>query len=150
MSSKEFEDVLIENLGVTRDQAAAVWERVIESVQRALLAGRSVSLVHVATLAPYEKAATRYRDPASGKMVKVPPCPHIKLTLAANLKDALRDPRQTARHKAAWDAVWAEIEKEKQAAREAATGVTPVTKPEKKPLSRTTKSEKVKKAKRRS
>lgn len=92
MSSREFEDVLIDRFGCDRDAAETAWTEVLAAAGRALLNGRAVSLIHVATLKPYEKKETAYRDPATGKLREIPPRWHVKLTLSPDIKAKFHSP----------------------------------------------------------
>lgn len=71
MSSREFEDIIAEVLG-DRAKAESLWSSIIDGARSALLGGRAVSLVHIGTITPYDKQASRFRDPNTNAMIEVP------------------------------------------------------------------------------
>lgn len=77
--------------GLARDRAEDVWNRLLGTISKALVEKRAVSLIHVGTLKPYTKIASRYRMPGKRAIRVIPPRSHIKFVLAPALKAAIRD-----------------------------------------------------------
>lgn len=113
LSSGEVEDYLVTTLGITKSTAESTWAGILKLFALALVGDRDVSLVHVATLHPYLKQESRYRDPVTKEIVPIAGCRHVKLTLSTNLKDDLRNEGKQAKAQAHW----ARVQKAQAAAR---------------------------------
>lgn len=90
MSSGEIETLLAKALRLNPEDVMDAWTAVLNAMVEALKSNRSVTLLNICTLEPYLMAKSKYRHPATGEVMKVPPRKHVRLMVARSLKEALR------------------------------------------------------------
>jgi DNA-binding protein HU-beta len=71
MNKTDLIDQLAEEAGITKVQASVCMETFMESVARALKAGRKVTLVGFGTFSVTKRAARKGRNPATGESIRI-------------------------------------------------------------------------------
>jgi DNA-binding protein HU-beta len=71
MNKADLVNKLAEDVSLTKVQATAALESVMESVVRALKAGNKITLVGFGTFSVVKRAARKGRNPATGETIKV-------------------------------------------------------------------------------
>jgi nucleoid DNA-binding protein len=68
-----------------------VWADVLGLMRKALVKGRCVTLLHVGTIEPYMKKASRYLHPQNRVIRRIPRRWHVRFLMSPTLKQKLRD-----------------------------------------------------------
>lgn len=89
MKKTDIVDYVINNTKLTRSQAIAATESVVEAISQSLINGESVYLRGFATIKAITKAAKKGRNLNNGKEVAIPARKSAKLILCKELKEQM-------------------------------------------------------------
>ena len=89
MNKGELVDAVAEDAGITKGQALAAVDSVVENVTKALKGGVKVTLVGFGTFSATERSARQGRNPQTGKPIKIPAKKVAKFTPGKALKKAI-------------------------------------------------------------
>ena len=90
MNKGELVDVVAKDAGISKGEALAAVDSVIENVKKALKKGVKVTLVGFGTFSTSKRSAREGRNPQTGKPIKIPAKKVAKFTPGKALKDAVR------------------------------------------------------------
>lgn len=80
--------------GLTRRQAAAALDAVIDLVTESLRAGESVKIPRLGSFAVSERAARKGRNPATGQSITIKASKGVRFKAGKDLKEALNTKRR--------------------------------------------------------
>jgi len=80
--------------GLTRRQAAAALDAVIDLVTESLKAGESVKIPRLGSFAVSERAARKGRNPATGQSITIKASKGVRFKAGKDLKEALNTKRR--------------------------------------------------------
>ena len=89
MNKGELIDAIAKDAGITKAQAQAALDSVVNNVTSALKGGQKVTLVGFGTFGVSERSAREGRNPQTGKPIKIPAKNVAKFTPGKALKDAI-------------------------------------------------------------
>jgi len=89
MNKGELVDVVSKDAEITKAQAQAAIDSVVNAVTAALKEGQKVTLVGFGTFDTSKRAAREGRNPQSGKPIKIPAKKIAKFVPGKALKDAI-------------------------------------------------------------
>jgi nucleoid DNA-binding protein len=90
-TGSEIEQYIAEAFKVSPDVAHVVWRKILKKLRNTLVSGRSVSLMNIGTLQPYDKKPHRYRHPSTGEMQDAPERTHLRLVVSPGLLEDIQD-----------------------------------------------------------
>ena len=89
MTKAEFVSLVANKAGLTKKDAEAALDGVLETISEVLTKGDSVTFVGFGTFSVTERAARTAKVPSTGKEVKVPAKKVVKFKVGKNFKDAV-------------------------------------------------------------
>lgn len=89
MNKVEFVSAVAGSLGVTKTDAAALLDAVFSEMEKALIAGDTVTLTGIAKLVPTKKPARTGRNPKTGATITIAEKTVVKLRTLSALKAKL-------------------------------------------------------------
>ena len=89
MNKGELIDAIAKDAGISKAQAQAALDSVVNNVTSALKSGQKVTLVGFGTFGVSERSAREGRNPQTGKPIKIPAKNVAKFTPGKALKDAI-------------------------------------------------------------
>jgi nucleoid DNA-binding protein len=89
MNKGELVDAVATDAGISKSQAQAAVDSVVENVTEAMKGGQKVTLVGFGTFSTSERAAREGRNPQTGKSIKIPAKKVAKFTPGKALKEAI-------------------------------------------------------------
>lgn len=90
MKKQELVDKIAKDTGVTKTNAAAAVESLIEGITRSLKKGDPITFVGFGTFKTSQRKARIARNPQTGASIKVPKRRVVRFTAGKALKDAVR------------------------------------------------------------
>ena len=89
MNKGELVEAVASDAGISKAEAQAAVDSVVDNVTAALKKGDKVTLVGFGTFATSERAAREGRNPQTGKPIKIPAKKVAKFSPGKALKDAI-------------------------------------------------------------
>ncbi len=89
MKKAEFIDAVATKTGLSKKDTASALDAMLETIEEALVAKKSVSFIGFGTFSTSERKARTARVPGTGKEVKVPATTAVKFKVGKKLKDAV-------------------------------------------------------------
>ncbi|MFZ0430421.1 MAG: HU family DNA-binding protein [Acidobacteriota bacterium] len=89
MNKGELVDAVAKDAKISKAEAQAAVDSVVNSVTKALKKGQKVTLVGFGTFGTTKRAAREGRNPQTGKPIKIPAKKVAKFTPGKALKDAI-------------------------------------------------------------
>lgn len=89
MNKGELVDAVAKDAEISKGEALAAVDSVVENVKKALKVGAKVTLVGFGTFSTSKRSAREGRNPQTGKPIKIPAKKVAKFTPGKALKDAI-------------------------------------------------------------
>ena len=89
MNKGELVDAVAKDAGISKSEAQAAVDSVVDNVTAALKQGSKVTLVGFGTFATSDRSAREGRNPQTGKPIKIPAKKVAKFAPGKALKDAI-------------------------------------------------------------
>ncbi len=89
MNKAELVDAIAEGAGITKADANAALDAMIDAITGALAKGDKISLPGLGSFGVSDRAARTGRNPATGAEIQIPASKAAKFSAAKALKDAL-------------------------------------------------------------
>ena len=89
MTKSEFVALVAQKSDLTKKDAAAAVDAVIDGISEVLCSGDSVSFIGFGTFAVADRAARKARVPSTGKEIEVPATKVVKFKIGKTLKDGV-------------------------------------------------------------
>jgi DNA-binding protein HU-beta len=89
MNKGDLVDAVAKDAGISKGEAQAAVDSVVENVKKALKKGTKVTLVGFGTFSTSKRSAREGRNPQTGKPIKIPAKKVAKFTPGKALKDAI-------------------------------------------------------------
>ncbi len=89
MKKAEFIDAVAAKTGLSKKDTASALDAMLETIEEALVAKKSVSFIGFGTFSTAERKARTARVPGTGEEVKVPATTAVKFKVGKKLKDAV-------------------------------------------------------------
>jgi len=89
MKKAEFIDAVAEKSGLSKKDTAGALDAMLETIQEALVAKKSISFIGFGTFSTTERAARTARVPGTDKVVDVPATTAVKFKVGKKLKEAV-------------------------------------------------------------
>jgi DNA-binding protein HU-beta len=89
MNKGDLVDAVAKDAGISKGEAQAAVDSVVENVTKALKKGGKVTLVGFGTFSTSKRSARQGRNPQTGKPIKIPAKKVAKFTPGKALKDAI-------------------------------------------------------------
>jgi len=89
MKKAEFIDAVASKTGLSKKDTTETLNAMLETIQDALVAKKSISFIGFGTFSTTERAARTARVPGTNKTVKVPATTAVKFKVGKKLKDAV-------------------------------------------------------------
>lgn len=89
MNKSELIQAVVDGTGVTKSNATATVNCVLDSISASLTKGESVSLPGFGTFSVSERAARDGRNPQTGATVKIPASKTVRFKVGKTLKDSV-------------------------------------------------------------
>jgi len=89
MKKAEFIQVVAEKAGLSKKDANAALDAILDTITEALTAGKSVSFIGFGTFSTSKRAARTARVPGTDRVVKVPATTAVKFKVGKKLKEAV-------------------------------------------------------------
>ncbi len=89
MNKADLVDSMAKDAGISRTEAAAAMDSLLDNIEGSLKKGRKVTLVNFGTFSVSKRAAREGRNPQTGKPIKIPARRVAKFSAGKHLKDAL-------------------------------------------------------------
>lgn len=71
MNKADLVNLMAENAGITKRQATAALDSIVEGITKTLKSGKKVTLVGFGTFTVIKRAARKGRNPATGESIKI-------------------------------------------------------------------------------
>ena len=89
MKKAEFIQVVAQRAGLSKKDANAALDAVLDTITEALVDGKSVSFIGFGTFSTAPRAARKARVPGTNKVIEVPATTAVKFKVGKKLKDAV-------------------------------------------------------------
>ena len=89
MKKADFIQAVSEKAGLSKKDTSEVVDAVLDTIQEALVAKKSVSFIGFGTFSTSPRAARTARVPGTSKIVEVPATTAVKFKVGKKLKDAV-------------------------------------------------------------
>jgi DNA-binding protein HU-beta len=89
MNKGDLVDAMAQDAGISKAQAQAALDSIVDNIKRSLRAGRKVSLVGFGTFASSRRSARTGRNPQTGSPIRIPAKNVAKFSAGKALKDAI-------------------------------------------------------------
>ncbi len=89
MKKAEFIQVVAQKAGLSKKDANAALDAVLDTITEALVDGKSVSFIGFGTFSTAPRAARKARVPGTNKVIEVPATTAVKFKVGKKLKDAV-------------------------------------------------------------
>ena len=93
-------NVIVDSVeGITRRQAVAAFESIVDAVSSSLKAGESVKIPGLGSFAVAERGARKGRNPATGESITIKASKTVRFKAGKDLKESVNAPKRGAKGK---------------------------------------------------
>ena len=89
MKKAEFVQAVSEKAGLSKKDAQGAIDAILDTIEEALVAGKSVSFIGFGAFSSAQRAARTARVPGTNKVVEVPASKAVKFKVGKKLKEAV-------------------------------------------------------------